>query len=146
MWSVARQACEYLGAAHGIAGILHVLLLCPRQTVQPHMPTILKTIEWLIECQDSTGNWPTTAPLPGNHNNDKGLVQWCHGATGILILLSTLLRYTSPNSPPLLHKVIAAIQTGAELVYRHGLLRKGLGLCHGVSGERVRAVGGIRRP
>ncbi|KAJ7489544.1 hypothetical protein FB451DRAFT_1225202 [Mycena latifolia] len=129
---------RYLGAAHGVAGILHVLLLCPANIIHPYMDSILRTVEWLIGCQDADGNWPSAAPRGDNagHDNGKELVQWCHGASGILMLLCTVLRCATPNSPaPLLGKVIASVQAGAVLVYRHGLLSKGVGLCHGVAGS-----------
>ncbi|KAJ7148640.1 hypothetical protein C8R43DRAFT_1088311 [Mycena crocata] len=111
---------RYLGAAHGVAGILQILLLCPANIVQPYMSSILRTVEWLIGCQDAHGNWPTAAPT-GNvaETSSKEVVQWCHGASGILILLCT----------------IASVQVGAELVYKHGFLSKGVGLCHGVAGS-----------
>jgi hypothetical protein len=42
---------------------------------------------------------------------------------------------TTTSAAPLLGKVIASVQAGAGLVYRHGLLSKGVGLCHGVGGS-----------
>ncbi|KAJ7026147.1 hypothetical protein C8F04DRAFT_1126326 [Mycena alexandri] len=90
----------YLGAAHGVAGILHILLLCPADIVHPHMESILRTVEWLIGCQDTHGNWPTAAPLdPAEYRSDKELVQWCHGAPGVLLLLCTVLRCATFNLP-----------------------------------------------
>jgi hypothetical protein len=32
-------------------------------------------------------------------------------------------------------KVIESLRLGGRLVYRHGLLRKGVGICHGVAGS-----------
>ena len=127
---------RYLGAAHGIgtsldlctilthsfprlvAGILHILLLCPPTIVAPHMSAILQTIEWLISLQDASGNWPSSARQSSRRASEENeLVQyvsappvsfstrltryrclpinsssWCHGAPGTIILLSTLLR------------------------------------------------------
>ncbi|KAF8218307.1 hypothetical protein K438DRAFT_1914254 [Mycena galopus ATCC 62051] len=126
---------RYLGAAHGVAGILHILLLCPADIILPYMESILLTVDWLIGCQDMHGNWPTAAPT-GFPTGDSDLVQWCHGATGTLLLLCTVLRCATPTSAaPLLGKVIASVQASAALVYRHGLLSKGVGLCHGVGGS-----------
>jgi len=66
---------------------------------------------------------------------------WCHGAPGFLILLSTLLR-RAPSiggdmklSSALRDDIISSIERGAALVYSHGFLRKGVGLCHGVAGS-----------
>ncbi|KAJ6551600.1 hypothetical protein B0H19DRAFT_1158231 [Mycena capillaripes] len=129
---------RYLGAAHGVAGILHILLLCSAEVIRPYMESILLTVEWLIGCQDTQGNWPSAAPTGNSPGQEyaKELVQWCHGASGILLLLSTVLRCaTTASAGPLLGKVIASAQAGASLVYRHGLLSKGVGLCHGVGGS-----------
>uniref|UniRef100_A0A0W0FUW4 Putative lanthionine synthetase C-like protein n=1 Tax=Moniliophthora roreri TaxID=221103 RepID=A0A0W0FUW4_MONRR len=142
MWSWHSK--RYLGAAHGVAGILHILLLCPAHIIKNYIPEIHQTAEWLLGCQDPHGNWPTKAPSHvsdhhSSHEND--LVQWCHGASGVLIPLSRLLylSYTSPDTysmpPTLATKTVTSLRNGASVVYRHGLLRKGVGLCHGVAGS-----------
>ncbi|KAJ7658958.1 hypothetical protein B0H17DRAFT_1096391 [Mycena rosella] len=138
MWSWYGK--RYIGAAHGVAGILHILLLCPAHIIRPYMGSILRTVEWLIGCQDAHGNWPSAAPrlsdYDGTTSSGKELVQWCHGASGVLLLLCTVLRCATPASPAaLLEKVITSVQAAAALVYRHGLLAKGIGLCHGVAGS-----------
>lgn len=60
------------------AGILHILLLCPADIIRPYMVHILRTVEWLIGCQDADGNWPTTAPTGTHteHGSGKELVQY----------------------------------------------------------------------
>ncbi|KAJ7621113.1 hypothetical protein FB45DRAFT_134767 [Roridomyces roridus] len=135
MWTWHRK--RYLGAAHGVAGILHTLLLCPAGIVRPYMGSILNTFEWLIGCQDMNGNWPTVAPTGDDIPRENDLVQWCHGAPGILLALCTLLRCATPTSAdaPLMGKLIASVQAGATLVYHHGFLTKGIGLCHGAAGS-----------
>lgn len=66
---------------------------------------------------------------------------WCHGAPGFLMLFSTLLRLSaSPTHPltlsPALHsKLVGCIQRGADLVFKEGFLRKGVGNCHGIGGS-----------
>ena len=58
-----------------------------------------------------------------------------------MILLSTLVKLSSKNPQEipvrirLIDKAMASIRKGASLVYRHGFLRKGVGLCHGVGGS-----------
>ncbi|KAK0473355.1 lanthionine synthetase C-like protein [Armillaria novae-zelandiae] len=140
MWSWHGK--RYLGAAHGVAGILQMLLACPLDVLNPYIPDVLRTVEWLIDCQDDDGNWPTKASRHGKESDESNeLVQWCHGATGIVILLSTLLKLSSqrpqefPVPDRLIDKAVASIRKGASLVYRHGFLRKGIGLCHGVGGS-----------
>jgi Lanthionine synthetase C-like protein len=69
--------------------------------------------------------------------------RWCHGAPGMLILLCTVLRMgasttfasTTPLTASLRDKIIVALHRGASLTYTTGLLRKGVGLCHGVAGS-----------
>ncbi|KAK0450411.1 lanthionine synthetase C-like protein [Desarmillaria tabescens] len=141
MWSWHGK--RYLGAAHGVAGILQTVLACPLDLLNPYIPDILDTVEWLMDCQDEEGNWPTKAPRHGKVSGDEKneLVQWCHGAIGIVMLLSTVLKLSSQNLQEfrlpvhLLNKATVSIRKGASLVYRHGFLRKGVGLCHGVGGS-----------
>ncbi|KAI0368554.1 hypothetical protein BV20DRAFT_457658 [Pilatotrama ljubarskyi] len=157
MWE--WHGSRYLGAAHGAVGILHVLLHAPSKIISPHWSKIVSTVEWLLAIQDPLGNWPIKAGRHMAHisngaaaqtqsksigvdeNYDDALIQWCHGATGFLILFSALLRRaalspkTCPVSDSLRASIIAAMQRAGELVYTRGLLRKGVGLCHGVSGS-----------
>ncbi|KAJ3781677.1 hypothetical protein GGU10DRAFT_99905 [Lentinula aff. detonsa] len=136
MWSWHHK--RYLGAAHGVAGILHVLLMCPADMIAPYIPDILQTVEWLITYQDDEGNWPTSLKQRYSQRND--LVQWCHGAPGMLILFATLIRRAVRNpelfhlTTPFLGSLSEALQRGANIVYHKGLLRKGVGLCHGSGG------------
>ncbi|KAF9261129.1 Lanthionine synthetase C-like protein [Marasmius fiardii PR-910] len=143
MWSWHGK--RYLGAAHGVVGILHILLLCPIALIERYLPEIIQTIEWVVSLQDEEGNWPTKAPNRAvSHHSRKeanDLVQWCHGAPGTLILLSRFLQlsYLEPekvNISSSTHShIVASLRGGASIVYRHGLLRKGIGLCHGIAGS-----------
>ncbi|KAJ4474009.1 hypothetical protein C8J55DRAFT_518689 [Lentinula edodes] len=136
MWSWHHK--RYLGAAHGVAGILHVLLMCPVDMIEPYISDILQTIEWLTTYQDDDGNWPTSLKQRTQPND---LIQWCHGASGMLILFTTLIRRAVahpkifPLSTSFLTSLATAIQRAASLVYQKGLLCKGVGLCHGVAGS-----------
>jgi len=154
MWSWHGK--RYLGAAHGVAGILQMLVSCPTQIISTHWPDLLSTVKWLLAIQQPTGNWPSKAGRRMYYAEggaatskaakrvsaefDGGLIQWCHGAPGVLILLSKILSRTSQSSSLIISSslsdsVIAALNRGGELVYTHGLLRKGVGLCHGTAGS-----------
>ncbi|KAF5340392.1 hypothetical protein D9611_007818 [Ephemerocybe angulata] len=139
MWRWHGKA--YLGGAHGVFGILQMLLSCPEAVIQKHIPDILTEVDWILACQESQGNWSGKAPGHKPSVGSSDLVQWCHGAPGAIILLSTVLsRACSPNlyytlQRDLVTRIQFAIQKAADLVYTQGLLRKGLGLCHGVSGS-----------
>jgi Lanthionine synthetase C-like protein len=70
---------RYLGAAHGVAGILQMLWSCPSHIVAPYMTDMLGTLMWLVGLQEQSGNWPTKAPMPrGGQNGDNELVQYVH--------------------------------------------------------------------
>jgi lantibiotic modifying enzyme len=56
----------------------------------------------------------------------KILVQWCHGAPGLVTSLWTLPREDG------LDELLAA---AGELIWAAGPLRKGAGLCHGTAGN-----------
>ncbi|KZT02775.1 uncharacterized protein LAESUDRAFT_388250 [Laetiporus sulphureus 93-53] len=156
MWSWHGK--RYVGGVHGTAGILQMLISSPSNAVAPHWSVIIGTIDWLLAIQQPLGNWPSTAErhlyyasggsatsrrakrVSVEEGNEDALIQWCHGAPGVLILLSTLLT-RCPHSgsmelpSPLQEGMVAALRRGGELVYTRGFLRKGLGLCHGVAGS-----------
>lgn len=57
------------------------------------------------------------------------LVHWCHGAPGFVALLCRAAAvYREP-------RYLELAEASAEVVWERGLLRKGLGLCHGVAGN-----------
>ena len=78
-------------------------------------------------------------------HTDIFLQRWCHGAPAMLILLSTLVKNfgsLAPKHPTDISlnqdfetSALFAISRGGKLVYERGLLRKGVGLCHGVGGS-----------
>ncbi|KAF9524922.1 hypothetical protein CPB83DRAFT_877463 [Crepidotus variabilis] len=139
MWSWRGK--RYLGGAHGVAGILQILLRCPISIISKHIPNIFKTISWLMEIQGDDGNWSAKCPNQSGISSDSELVQWCHGATGIVILFSTAIGFLKTHEQffkidhTTVEKLRGSLQLGAEVVYRQGLLKKGVGLCHGVAGS-----------
>ncbi|TFK45266.1 hypothetical protein OE88DRAFT_1669522 [Heliocybe sulcata] len=126
---------RYLGGAHGVAGILQMLLQSPPEIIKPYFPLIYDTVEWLISLQGPDGNWPHVASTHPSRQAEQELVEWCHGAPSMVILLSRLICH--PTSPPstLASSAKSSLQKGAQCVYKRGLLRKGVGLCHGVAGS-----------
>lgn len=68
---------------------------------------------------------------------DRCASRWCHGAPGLIILFSTILKRAAEFSvsPGLQSKLKLAVDRASTLVYREGFLKKGVGLCHGVSGS-----------
>jgi len=118
------QKTRYLGAGHGWAGNLYPLwrgqaLLGAAQRDQLRTRT-LQGLERLALVEGDLANWP-----PQLDKREKLLVQWCHGAPGMI----TSLRHADlPEAIPLLIK-------GANLIVRAGLLAKGAALCHGSDGN-----------
>ena len=115
---------EYYGAAHGTVGILHQLLQSPPSILQPTLPHILSTADHLLSLRFPSGNFPSSA----DSTSDR-LVQFCHGAPGLSLLCSRLYAVTRDQ------KWLNAAVEAAEVVWRRGLLKKGVGLCHGIGGN-----------
>lgn len=124
---------EYFGMAHGISGIVNLLLhdlslLGDDTTAQEEAKlAIRKVCEYLISTKLPTGNYPTRLDA---HDRDV-LVQWCHGCTAIGILLCTAARNDIGNNEEFVEEAVKI----ADVVWERGLLKKGLGLCHGISGN-----------
>jgi Lanthionine synthetase C-like protein len=116
----------YLGPAHGFAG---------------HMLTLIRGWEWLDAAQRE---WVSSAAMrtlslnaressdgvnwaAGAEDEAPALVQWCHGAPGIVISFAD-----APFASPELDRLLAR---AGELVWRAGPLAKGPNLCHGTAGN-----------
>jgi Lanthionine synthetase C-like protein len=126
----------YLGAAHGLSGILYVLLDEQlRHRWDPSHGTaasdalhvrklIHGSVHYLLSKRFDSGNFAT---------RDDGvrdrLVQWCHGSPGLSLCLMRAGRQLSSRA------LTASGLEAAEHVYECGMLRKGSGLCHGISGN-----------
>ncbi|XP_055927362.1 lanC-like protein 3 isoform X2 [Argiope bruennichi] len=83
----AYHGTEYLGAAHGLSGILQVLLGFPKflQRYPDAESLIKRSIDWLLSVQCPSGNFPcaleeVTKPKP----ESQDFIHWCHGAPGHL--------------------------------------------------------------
>lgn len=112
----------YLGAAHGLAGILHTVMQFPlTETDEKHVKDALR---FLLKTKFPSGNYPSSL---GQDKDDK--VHWCHGAPGVALTLCQAAK-RFPDSPEFL---LQALEAG-DLVWTRGLLRR-LGLCHGISGN-----------
>lgn len=117
----------YIGAAHGLAGVIYQLLnardVLPgvKRDVSPR--TLRACIRWLADTALPSGNFPSQT----GSQSDK-LVQWCHGATGMALLLARAHRVFRRK-----FMYRAAVAAG-NVVWRRGLLSKGPGCCHGWAG------------
>lgn len=122
---------RYLGAAHGLIGIVY-LLLDVLPLLQQHNTSVRKqlegTLDFLLTQRTSTGNWTTREGKA--EDGSAELVQWCHGAVGASVLFSKAYRVFDKNS-----RYLTAACEAADHVWKFGLLKKGPGLCHGVAGN-----------
>ena len=136
LFSWEWHGTQYLGAAHGSMGILFALLSIPQSvlsTTNRCEECIQETLNHILtlECDEEgapslEGEFPTRV-LP--QRTKEPLVQWCHGAPGAIFLFSRAFEVFGDTK-----YLDAAIRAG-EAVWHRGLLRKGPGLCHGISGN-----------
>nr|ACO15057.1 LanC-like protein 1 [Caligus clemensi] len=116
---------EYLGAAHGYAGILSTLLRA-KAYLNPSQLTIIRDkINELAQIQMPSGNFP---PSMESLDDDR-FVHWCHGAPGFADLY--LLAYEVFQ----VSKYLQIADRCLDVIWQRGLLKKGFGLCHGSSGN-----------
>ncbi|KAM9839878.1 lanC-like protein 2 [Aulostomus maculatus] len=116
---------QYVGAAHGLAGILYMLMQ-PGAKMQPDSLSELvrPTIDYVRHKKFRSGNFPSSLS-----NESDRLVHWCHGAPGVIHML--LMAYKVFKDEKYLKE---AVECG-EVIWQRGLLRKGYGICHGTAGN-----------
>lgn len=125
------EICQLLGAGHGFAGNAYPLLrgaaLLSTERREMLYARCVETLRRTAIFDGDGVNWP-----PGVGDARKGrteiLVQWCHGAPGIVTALNDFPRGLSPEMDAML------LQAG-ELTWRAGPLSKGFGICHGTAGN-----------
>lgn len=122
---------QYLGAGHGFAGNVYPLLkgaaLLDEAQRDELYARCAATLTRAALREGDAVNWPPglSTPRPGR---PAVLVQWCHGAPGVVTALAD---YPAGRS-----SVVDTLLLGAgETVWRAGALAKGPGLCHGTAGN-----------
>lgn len=121
---------RYLGAGHGFAGTAHALLAAADLLPEAQRATLadrcIATARATAVHDESGANWPPLAePAP---SGARWLVQWCHGAPGVLTGLAGVPAGRDAAFDALLARAGA-------LVWHAGPLAKGPGLCHGTAGN-----------
>ncbi|XP_047333328.1 lanC-like protein GCL2 [Impatiens glandulifera] len=112
---------RYWGAAHGLAGIMHVLMHAKLKPDQAD--DVKRTLMYMIRHRFPSGNYPSS-----EENNNDALVHWCHGAPGVAITMVKAAEVFGDRE-----FMEAAIDT-AEVIWNRGLLNR-VGICHGISGN-----------
>ncbi|PRD26556.1 UNVERIFIED_CONTAM: LanC-like protein 2 [Trichonephila clavipes] len=116
----------YIGAAHGFSGILYMLLQAKKFLTEEQLDTLIRpTIDFIVSIQYPSGNFPSSIGSPTDR-----LVHWCHGAPGVVHLL-LLAHETFPGES----KYLESARRCSDVIWQRGLLKKGYGICHGVSGN-----------
>ena len=134
----SKRSQLYLGAAHGLIGAIYMLL----STIKffPYLSTkeiifksekltisqlLLKNIKYIQSLQiESTGNFPSDVT-----GEDKGeCVHFCHGCIGAIHLFLLAEEFYPNNN----FKQTAILCN--KSLWERGLLYKGNGVCHGMSG------------
>ncbi len=121
---------EYVGAAHGLAGIFLMLLQARRFLPSGAVEKYVKpSIDELAALQLSSGNFPSS--LGGVKQTRDKLVQFCHGAPGVVHLFLLAARLFPEDKV----RYLEVSKRCADVSWRAGLLKKGYGLCHGAAGN-----------
>ncbi|XP_025797704.1 lanC-like protein GCL2 isoform X1 [Panicum hallii] len=112
---------KYWGAAHGLAGIMHVLM--HTELKLDEQDDVKNTLRYMIKNRFPSGNYPSS-----EGNESDRLVHWCHGAPGVALTMAKAYEVFHDD-----HFKQSAAEA-AEVVWNRGLLKR-VGICHGVSGN-----------
>ncbi|XP_018851069.1 lanC-like protein GCR2 [Juglans regia] len=112
---------RYWGAAHGLAGIMHVLM--DMELKPDEVEDVKGTLRYMMKNCFPSGNYPSSE----GSESDR-LVHWCHGAPGIALTLVKAAEAFGADE-----FLQAAVEAG-EVVWHRGLLKR-VGICHGISGN-----------
>jgi len=122
---------QYLGSGHGFAGNAYALLrgapLLPEERREALYDRCVETIRATAMVEGDAANWRPAIEPPGS-TRTKILVQWCHGAPGIVTGLADFPAGRSADMDELL------LMAG-RTTWNAGPLTKGPGLCHGTAGN-----------
>lgn len=96
------------------------------------MSEILATTKMLCElAMNENGHLPSSLPV---RQRSHPYVQICHGSPGLILLLATLRRLR-PSEWRTDSIFANTLEHASNAVWVQGLTKKGLGICHGVSGN-----------
>lgn len=122
---------QYLGAAHGFAGNVYPLLrgasLLDEERREALYDRCVATLRATAKVDDGAVNWPPGLWVP-RAGGARMLMQWCHGAPGIVTAVA--------DFPPHRSAEMDGMLIGAgHAIWQAGPLVKGYGLCHGTAGN-----------
>lgn len=126
-WISPNDGGKWLGTSHGSAGVLSQLLDVPEilEEGSESRRLIIGTLDYIVSKQFTSGNFPSEY-----YDDDEDvLVQWDHGAPGIMATLAKAAKIIGDSSYE------DSARKAADCTWERGLLYKGLMLCHGISGN-----------
>jgi hypothetical protein len=130
MWKWHNR--EYLGAIHGVAGILYILMLCGENVLKKVLDNPLRIIDKTVKVVIQQYRFDGGNIMSSTENDTDRLVHFCHGATGWIPLLCLLSKVQGVDCE---YYQRLAVELG-EVVWERGLIaNKGPGLCHGIGGS-----------
>jgi len=130
---------EYIGAAHGTFGVLYMLLVAYQQNKEYFLTkdkdftnlllgTVKASLKTLVNLQQPDGNFSSSYGKAGGR-----LVQFCHGSPGgVTCLLVGAEVFKGTAEGKLFME--SGLKAG-ENIWKFGIIKKGFGLCHGISGN-----------
>jgi len=133
LWTIDLYGSQrqWLGPVHGFASNLTPLIIGRSlQTNEDFQDIAAKAMVTLVKTattEDGKANWPAVYDV-GNPNQALQLVQYCHGAPGMVIALALLPKGINEQFDHILEQ-------GGELTWQAGPLKKGSNLCHGTGGN-----------
>uniref|UniRef100_A0A8D0NM07 LanC like 2 n=1 Tax=Sus scrofa TaxID=9823 RepID=A0A8D0NM07_PIG len=116
---------QYVGAAHGMAGIYYMLMQPAAKVDQETLTEMVKpSIDYMRHKRFRSGNYPSSLS-----NETDRLVHWCHGAPGVIHTLMQAYKVFKEE------KYLRDAVECSDVIWQRGLLRKGYGICHGTAGN-----------
>uniref|UniRef100_A0A8P0S960 LanC like glutathione S-transferase 2 n=1 Tax=Canis lupus familiaris TaxID=9615 RepID=A0A8P0S960_CANLF len=116
---------QYVGAAHGMAGIYYMLMQPAAKVDQETLTEMVKpSIDYVRHKRFRSGNYPSSLS-----NETDRLVHWCHGAPGVIHMLMQAYKVFKEE------KYLKDAMECSDVIWQRGLLRKGYGICHGTAGN-----------
>lgn len=120
---------QFLGPIHGFAGNVFPLLKTQEWLSAAQRNELLqrttKVLKHYAQVEADCANWPHVTEHPAG---TKWLLQWCHGAPGMIAGCDGIPPGYDPDLDELFCKA-------GELIWRAGPLAKGSNICHGTAGN-----------
>lgn len=133
LWTIDLYGSQqqWLGPVHGFASNLTPLLvgqsLLTDEELQDISAKAMMTVVQTAVTEDDTANWSAVYD-EAHPRQTPNLVQYCHGAPGMVTALATLPKGIYDQFDRILEQ-------GGELTWQAGPLKKGSNLCHGTGGN-----------